>query len=220
MAVSVRLQVEGVDLADQATIEMIGASEDLASALWSEVDGVVTATVYPTLPTDVTSEIIRFARQVTAALPGARVRRVRRDLVSASDVAHRTGFSRETVRKWNRAGNDRQFPMPVGAVGEGSRTSKVWLWSEVAEWLISSYCLPIEVDWPSEADAAHIDACLAKVPDYVSREWHAIGGTATGWEQAIARLTIGNIAAPRIQATYLSGPSRGSLEAGQAASHA
>ncbi len=173
MSVSVRVQVEGVDLAEEATVEAI-ASADLTSALWSTINGVVTATVFPE-SADVTDDVVRFARRVACSIPGARVRRVHRDLVSASDVAHRTGFSREAVRKWASGNGERSFPTPYGAVGgDQFRASKIWLWSDVAEWLIANYSFPIDVGWPSEATIAHIEACLAEVPDYVTQEWRDI----------------------------------------------
>ncbi|QIS02358.1 hypothetical protein F5X71_08495 [Nocardia brasiliensis] len=169
---SVELQVEGVDLAQEATQQAI-ATSDLSSALWSKVNGIATATVYPT-SNHVPSEVLEFARQLASLVPGARAIRVHRDLVSASDIAHRTGFSRETVRKWASGSTERSFPTPFGAVGDGTRTSKVWLWPDVADWLITNYALPIEKDWPDESTVAHIDACLARVPDYATQEWHAL----------------------------------------------
>ncbi|MEU0502704.1 hypothetical protein [Nocardia sp. NPDC005998] len=172
MSVSVRLQVVGVDLTREATLEAI-ANSDLASALWAKVDGVQTVTVYPDTD-DVTSEVLRFARLLTCRIPYARVVRVHRDLVSASDIAHRTGFSRETVRKWASGSTERSFPAPFGAVGEGPRTSKIWLWPDVAQWLAATYEFPVDVDWPDESTVAHIEACLQKVPDYATQEWHAI----------------------------------------------
>ncbi|WP_378733843.1 hypothetical protein [Nocardia brasiliensis] len=168
-----------MDLSQEATLEAIGASA-LASALWSTVDGTVTATVFPD-SADITSDVVRFARQVTCTFRSARVRRVHRDLVSASDIAHRTGFSREAVRKWAGESNARSFPAPYGAVGEESRTSKIWLWPDIAEWLIANYDFPIEKDWPSESVIAHIEARLANVPDYTAQEWHMIqAGSAMG----------------------------------------
>ncbi|MBF6297516.1 hypothetical protein IU459_08160 [Nocardia amamiensis] len=178
MSVSVRLQVEGVDLTQEATLEAIAAS-DLALALWATVDGVQTATVYPESD-DITSEVLRFARLLTCRIRQARVVRVHRDLVSASDIAHRTGFSRETVRKWASGSTERSFPAPFGAVGEDSRTSKIWLWPEVARWLAANYKFPVDVDWPDESTVAHIEACLQKVPDYATQEWHAIQVSWTG----------------------------------------
>ncbi|MFJ9369363.1 helix-turn-helix transcriptional regulator [Nocardia sp. NPDC101769] len=179
-----------MDLSQEATLEAIGTSA-LASALWSTVDGTVTATVFPE-SADITSDVVRFARQLTCTFPSARVRRVHRDLVTASDIAHRTGFSREAVRKWANESNDRSFPVPFGAIGEESRTSKIWLWSDIAEWLIAAYDFPIERDWPSESVIAHIDARLANVPDYAAQEWRIIQTGSMIGTKVLGRIELMN----------------------------
>lgn len=169
MSTVVRLQVEAVDLDNESTLQRIG--EHLADALWMKVDGLVTASVEAN-GTDVASDVIEFARRVEHHLPGSNVRRVHPDLVTVSDIAARTGFSREAVRKWVPHASGRNFPIPLGTVGGNDRPSKVWLWPDVAAWLISTYEFPIEKDWPEASVVAHIDACLARVPDYRTVQWH------------------------------------------------
>lgn len=172
MSTSVRLQIDGVDLTSEATLEAI-ATSGLVSAQWAEIGGVQIATLHLD-STNFPSEVLQFARLLACRVPGARVVRVHRDLVSASDIAHRTGFSRETVRKWASGMCERSFPAPYGSVGDDSRTSKIWLWSEVVLWLVENYGISLDVDWPDESTIAHIEACLQKVPDYATQEWRTI----------------------------------------------
>jgi hypothetical protein len=67
------------------------------------------------------------------ALPDMRILRLDPELVGVSDIAERTGRSRQNVLQWvggeRRA--DRPFPKPEGAVGR----SLVWRWAEVNQWL-------------------------------------------------------------------------------------
>jgi hypothetical protein len=76
--------------------------------------------------------VSRLEKCVIKAVPAAVPLRVDQDLVSVSDIARRTGRTRESVRllvdgKRGPGG----FPVPLGVVGEGTR---VWTWSVVLEW--------------------------------------------------------------------------------------
>lgn len=68
-------------------------------------------------------------------IPGVRAARVEPDeFVSASDIARRTGRSREGIRllaEGSRGPGD--FPVPV--VGSASGRRRLWRWSEVAVWM-------------------------------------------------------------------------------------
>jgi hypothetical protein len=72
-------------------------------------------------------------RDVESAVPGLRVLRVEPDdLVSAADIARRTGRSRESIRllaKGERGPG--QFPLPD--IRPGSR-HPLWRWSDVMAW--------------------------------------------------------------------------------------
>lgn len=174
MVTAVRLQVEGVDLDDELTSDLIG--QYFPNFLWSSVDGLVTMTVYVETG-DVTSAATEAARCVEHALKGASVRRVHRDLVTQSDIASRVGVSREAVRKWTRRDGDKPFPAPFDTIGGGdTRPSKVWLWSDVVAWLDAAYSIDMDEDLPDDQTVAHIDACLAQVKSYLDKEWQTITG--------------------------------------------
>ncbi|MGH2367187.1 MAG: helix-turn-helix transcriptional regulator [Chloroflexota bacterium] len=75
-------------------------------------------------------------RNVEAAVPGLHVVRVEpEELVSASEIAARTGRSRESVRLLIQARRGPGgFPPPVAWIG-GRRP--LWRWTDVANWFFS-----------------------------------------------------------------------------------
>lgn len=172
MATAVRLQVEGVDLDDALTNDLL--AEHFPNFLWSSVDGLVTMTVYAPKD-DVVCHVTDAARRVEHTVKGADVRRVHRDLVTQSDIASRVGVSREAVRKWAHRSGDKAFPAPFDTIGGGdTRPSKVWQWSDVVTWLDDAYCIDMDEDLPDDKTVAHIDACLAGVNGYLDKEWQTV----------------------------------------------
>lgn len=172
MVTAVRLQVEGLDLDDDLTNDLL--AQHFPDFLWSAVDGLVTMTVYAK-DGDVVGQVTQTARRVEHAVKGAKVRRVHRDLVTQSDIASRVGVSREAVRKWTHRAGDKPFPVPFDTVGGGdSRPSKVWQWSDVVMWLGDVYSIDMDEDLPDDQTVAHIDACLAKVNAYLDKEWQTV----------------------------------------------
>ncbi|PIE26650.1 MAG: hypothetical protein CSA58_08325 [Micrococcales bacterium] len=179
MVTAVRLHVEGVDLDDSLTNDLLG--QHFSDYLWSSVDGIVTMTVY-VAEGDVTSQVMNAAREVEHRLKGANVLRVHRDLVTQSDIASRVGVSREAVRKWTHRDGEQPFPAPFDTVGGGdARASKVWQWSDVVSWLDDAYCIDMDEAFPDAETVAHIDACLTGVRGYLDKEWQTatIDQTAT-----------------------------------------
>lgn len=81
-------------------------------------------------------------------VPGLRATGVQCDtMVTATDVANRTGVSREAVRLWATGQRGRGgFPKPV-LITTGSE--KVWDWSQVERWL------PGQEEWSRESAAAN-----------------------------------------------------------------
>ena len=64
---------------------------------------------------------------------GASVLRIEPDpLVSSSDIADRTGITRQAVSLYTTGGRGENFPLPV-ACASGQRP--LWSWAEVASWL-------------------------------------------------------------------------------------
>ncbi|GAA1749438.1 hypothetical protein [Nostocoides vanveenii] len=180
MLTEVCLQVEGLNLDDEQTSTVI--EQRFADYLWGSVDGLVTVTIYVDSD-DVPGDVVEAARAVEHYLPGVNVRRVHRDLVTASDIAGRVGVSREAVRKWTQRDGDAAFPAPYDTVGGDGRPSKVWLWSDVLPWLKNVYGIDMDENLPDDATVAHIDACLAKVTSYLDRQWRTV--TATAWDSDV-----------------------------------
>lgn len=168
MITEVRLHVDGLDLEDEQTLDVI--AENFADYLWASSDGLVTFTVYVE-SVDVAGVVIQAVRGVESRLAGAKVRRVQRDLVTASDIAGRVGVSREAVRKWTQRGGGDAFPAPFDTVGSEDRPSKVWLWSEVLLWLERVCSIDMGEHLPDEGTVAHINACLEQVESYLDRHW-------------------------------------------------
>jgi predicted DNA-binding transcriptional regulator AlpA len=89
--------------------------------------------------------VLDFAREATtfstalaaacedAARAGAIVERVEPDhLVSLSDVAERSGLTRQAISLYANAERGRGFPKPIARV---TSNLPLWDWVEVAEWL-------------------------------------------------------------------------------------
>lgn len=125
------LYVEGVDVNDPDNFEVLGeATNDDVSAGFQHGEHQLSFTrTAPSFP-----DAVREAmEQVEGALAALRVVRIEpEDLVTASDIANRTGRTRQSIslliKGWRGPGN---FPRSVGGVTTGSR---FWRWSEVLAW--------------------------------------------------------------------------------------
>jgi hypothetical protein len=92
-------------------------------------------------------EAVSFSKAVTSAYEavlraGATVERVEPDyLVSLSEIAERSGKTRQAISLYTNGGRGEGFPAPVVRV-----TSKhpLWDWEEVAAWLVERDALPKE----------------------------------------------------------------------------
>ena len=124
------LIVEGLDPSDESQVLALDALPEVL--LLSDTDGLVT--VHLEIEAGSAAAAITDAIQRVEALPAeVHVVSVDLDLVAATDIAHRTGRSRQAVSQWaagERAG--RRFPAPLGRVAGGTR---VWPWSVVLPWL-------------------------------------------------------------------------------------
>jgi predicted DNA-binding transcriptional regulator AlpA len=71
------------------------------------------------------------------AKAGAKVERVEPDpLVSLSDIAARSGLSRQAMTNYVKGTRQKDFPAPIARVT--SETS-LWDWSEVAKWMFENH---------------------------------------------------------------------------------
>lgn len=83
-------------------------------------------------------EAVSFSNAVVSAYEdilktGARVKRVEPDyLVSLSEIAERSGLTRQAISLYTKAERGSGFPNPVARV---TSNSPLWDWFEVTEWL-------------------------------------------------------------------------------------
>lgn len=152
---NVAVVLEDVELSDDVIGALIKALPD---AVPSAVNGVVTVSS-PVEADDALEAATNLVEVIRGVLPASRVVRLDQDLVSISDIATRTGRSRESVRLLvDGARGPGGFPGPVGVVGDGIR---IWPWAVVVDWFrevldqdLGERGIPPEV-------AAAIDAALA-----------------------------------------------------------
>jgi hypothetical protein len=151
---AIPLLVTGVDLDDEATLDVIGAHFD--NLTWHSEAGQIIATLHTT-SSDPIADALEIARMVMVTLPNARVSGVDPQLVALGDIADRLAISSEAVRLWaagkRRAGTP--FPAPAGRVSTGRTVMKIWSWPAVLTWLRHEYRLDPEPDvcYLSEQDS-------------------------------------------------------------------
>ena len=160
----ITLRVSGIDLDSEATENVL--AEQFSDTLWETVDDMITVTAF-VQRNDAVAEVIDVARRLEKQLNGLKVVGVHRDLVGVSDIALRTGVSREGARKWTMA---KDFPAPFDYIGAGSM--KRWAWTEIASWLKSVRELDLEEDLPSVELMTQIENCLMRNPDHTTVQWH------------------------------------------------
>ncbi|MDE0804532.1 MAG: hypothetical protein OSA99_14565 [Acidimicrobiales bacterium] len=152
---NVTLVIENLELNDDNLDRLFDALPDAVPA---QIAGLVTIGS----PVDAdTAESAAFALVETIAdlFPEARPCRLDQDLVSITDIAGRTGRTRESVRLLvDGKRGPGSFPTPVGTVGDGIR---IWPWAVVVQWFAEF--LVEEIDDPGVPPdvAAVVDASLA-----------------------------------------------------------
>ena len=167
MTTIVRVQVEKLDLRDDATL---GALAEFENATFGRRDGIPMMTVYVADGQEIADTVIEATRTLANKVPGARAVRVHPDLVAASKIAHRVGYSREAVRKWTQ---DDQSPFPMH-VSMPTEDTRVWEWVDVVAWLYNAKGIDMREGLPSREDIDHINSCLAKVPDHTTHKWRSV----------------------------------------------
>jgi predicted DNA-binding transcriptional regulator AlpA len=108
---------------------------------------------------DAMDALQRLLHRLSPTLPGLRILRLDPDLVGVSDIAERTGHSRQNVQQWvaGERNADRAFPPPEGTAGR----SLVWRWADINDWL-----KPLGFDdqtiRPTREESVLIDLALIK----------------------------------------------------------
>jgi len=151
---TVSVILENVELTDDVLDTLF---LHLPDSVPSAVNGVVKVTV-PVDASDDQTAAFDVIDQLHAALPDATIARLDQDLVSISDVAERTGRTRESVRLLvDGKRGPGEFPAPVGTVGDAIR---VWPWSAVLTWFREMLGDDLGQLGVHPETAALVDACL------------------------------------------------------------
>lgn len=145
------LILEGADvLGDEAANALFEAG--CGDATFGEVDGSQYAD-FTRRARSLADAIGSAKRSIESAVPGARVIRVEpEDLVTAAEIADRTGRSRESVRlliAGERGPGG--FPPPISHLKSRGR---IWKWADVARWFASE----LDEKLPSVKEADFISA--------------------------------------------------------------
>jgi predicted DNA-binding transcriptional regulator AlpA len=145
--------VEGADPDDNEVIEILTERLDATLARGAGV-GLLT------IEADGKSALDAAGNAMTSAehlVPQIRFVHLDRDLVGISEIAERTGRSRQNVAQWvsgeRHAVAAVPFPKVEGVVGR----ARIWLWSEVNAWLRSTLSLGDEICGPSRDEITDID---------------------------------------------------------------
>ncbi|GAA2505768.1 hypothetical protein GCM10010406_48040 [Streptomyces thermolineatus] len=123
------LVVDGVSLDDEVAVSVICESFDGLLSRHRNLH-LLSVSASGATPVDAAHNLVARLRR---EIPRLRVLRLDPDLVGVSDIAERTGRTRQNVLQW--ANGTRQsaepFPDPEGTAGR----SPVWRWAEVNAWL-------------------------------------------------------------------------------------
>ncbi|OKK19878.1 hypothetical protein AMK09_14690 [Streptomyces sp. CB02488] len=142
----------------------------------------------------------RLVVRLRKELPQLRLERLDPDLVGVSDIAERTGRSRQNVLQWvngERRTEVGAFPDPEGTAGR----SLVWRWAEVNAWLAR---IGEQVGDPgaTRQDALHIDFMLPRWQQSLAeglpivRFVHSQEDERTKDRAGVAQLLEGTLSAP------------------------
>jgi predicted DNA-binding transcriptional regulator AlpA len=145
-------------------VDGVSVDDDRATAvLTGDFDGVLSSnrgrTRYAVAGVGIDSvdAARKLITRLTAALPALQVCYLDPDLVGVSDIAQRTGHSRQNVLQWvnGERNGSRPFPTQEGTAGR----SLVWRWADVNGWL-TPLGLGDEAIRPTRSETALIDVMV------------------------------------------------------------
>lgn len=171
MATIVDLHTRNLDIADDNVLEALAQFENVAVGSQGKN---VTLSVFVDDEEPVVPTVLAAGKRLSKMIRGAYAHSVDPDLVSASDIAARIGFSREAVRQWSGKDNN-EFPIEFSTVGTDQ---KVWRWVEIAEWLCVHKHLDVDEDLPSTADVDRINEELLTLRNQAKNPagWNPVSG--------------------------------------------
>lgn len=121
--------VDGVSLDDDATVAVLTDAFD-ATLSWNR--GLYRLAI-SSQGRDALDALRKLLTRINSKIPALKVLRLDPDLVGVSDIAERTGRTRQNVQQWvtGERNSDHPFPSPEGCAGR----SLVWRWADVNDWL-------------------------------------------------------------------------------------
>jgi uncharacterized protein DUF4287 len=126
----------------------------------------------------------RLLAGIAARLPTLRILRVDPDLVGVSDIAERTGHTRQNVQQWVSGERNaaRPFPPPEGCAGR----SLIWRWADVNDWL-KPLGLDDQTMRPTREESVFLDVELVKLNNARGIGWVSGGEqlAGAGWHGLI-----------------------------------
>lgn len=148
------LVLEGTDVLSDAAVDALYEA-GCADATFGEVQGCQYAD-FTRKARSLAEAVGSAKRAIESAVAGARVIRVEpEDLVTAADIAERTGRTRESVRLLiSGARGPGAFRPPVSHLKSRGR---IWRWADVAKWFASA----LGEEYPSTKEADFIAALNA-----------------------------------------------------------
>ncbi len=153
---TVSVVIDNLDLTDDVLDALFTGIED---AVPSSINGVVKVTA-PIPAIDDHAAALRLIDLIQTALPQAIPVRLDQDLVSITDIAERSGRTRESIRLFVEAKRGPgHFPPPIGVVGTAIR---VWPWNSVLDWFRETLGEELDERGISPDTAAAVDTYLAE----------------------------------------------------------
>jgi predicted DNA-binding transcriptional regulator AlpA len=141
----------------------------------------------------------KLLARITSEVPTLRVLRVDPDLVGVSDIAERTGHSRQNIQQWvnGERNADRPFPSPEGCAGR----SLIWRWAEVNEWL-KPLGFDDQATRPTREECVFLDAALIEW-NYTRGGGEVLGRELLAWRAGAAVATQSHIRGSLAQSSAL-----------------
>jgi len=160
--------IEGVDPSDEEVATVLTEELDAGLARGAGVDLLLITAE----GTNAVNAAQNAMRSVEFFAPKIRFLYLDRDLVGISEIAERTGRSRQNVTQWvtgeRHAGTSTPFPKVEGVVGR----MRIWIWSEVNAWL-RMFGLGDEIPSPRRHEITDIDF-LIKHKDRLARNYPTV----------------------------------------------
>lgn len=145
--------VDGVSLDDDATVAVL---TDAFDGVLSWNRGLYRLAV-SSRGADVLNALRKLLTRISSEVPALKILRLDPDLVGVSDIAERTGHTRQNVQQWvtGERNSGHPFPSPEGCAGR----SLVWRWADVNDWL-KPLGFDDQATRPTRGESVFLDAAL------------------------------------------------------------